>query len=82
MNKKIIKEINSNNPETIQNWSEELARQDAYDFSPISSPSNSGSVELEEISIESINSSEYESVSSEDTDAEVEEKEEEPVALG
>ena len=77
MNRKIIKEINSNNPETIQNWSEELARQEAYDFSPIPSPTNSASVELEEISIESGNSSEYETVSNQDTDDDTEEKEEE-----
>ena len=77
MNRKIIKEINSNNPETIQNWSEELARQEAYDFSPIPSPTNSASVELEEISIESSNSSEYETVSNQDTDDDTEEKEEE-----
>ena len=52
MNRKIIKVINSNNPETIQNWSQELARQEAYDFSPIPSPTNSANVELEEISVE------------------------------
>ena len=56
MNRKIIKVINSNNPETIQNWSQELARQEAYDFSPIPSPTNSANVELEEISVESGNS--------------------------
>lgn len=76
-NRKIIKLINLDNPETIQNWSEELAAQEHYDFSPIPSPSNNGTVELEEISIESGNSSEYETDSSQDTDDDVEEKEEE-----
>ena len=73
-NRKIIKLINSNNPEKIQNWSEELARREVYDFSPIPSPTGigTGTVELEEISIESSNSSEYETVSSEDTEDEVE----------
>jgi hypothetical protein len=83
-NRKIIKRINSSNPETIQNWSEEVARREAYDFSPIQSPTGTvnGTVELEEISIESSNSSEYETVSNEDTEDEVEEKEEEPIAYG
>lgn len=83
-NRKIIKLINSNNPETIQNWSEELARREQYDFSPIPSPTGigTGTVELEEISIESSNSSEYETVSNEDTEEETEEKTEEQVAYG
>jgi len=74
INRKIIKLINSNNPETIQTWSEELAAQEHYDFSPIPSPSNSANLELEEISIESGNSSEYETVSNEETEEETEEQ--------
>lgn len=77
INRKIIKLINSENPETIQTWSEELARQElarqeGYDFSPVPSPTNSESVELEEISVESGNSSEYETVSNQDTENDTE----------
>ena len=67
-NRHIIKSINFDNPETIENWSEELSRQQIeYDFSPIPSPANNGTLELEQISIESANSSEYETVSNEDS---------------